>query len=134
MTRDSGRAHDEASKPPRHCPTCGHDLSPHPYYQLRPSPFASKLLQLARWLIPVMAVVFLIQFFSGHFLHTMSVASGYFIIAYICAPSLLLYVITLPMPRTRRVICLHCSWFHDYPWRRGLFEARSEGAPSLSKV
>ena len=134
MTRDSGRAHEDTSRPPRHCPTCGHDLSEHPYYQLRPSPFAAKLLTIARWLLPVMAVVFLIQLYSGNFLLILSVASGYLIVAYICAPSLLLYVITLPIPRTRRVICLHCSWFHDYPWRRGLFEARSTETPSFPNV
>ena len=118
----------EAVRPPRHCPTCGQDLSRYPYYQLKPSPFARKLLALARFFIPVMTVVFLYQFFSGNFMPSHSGVSGYFIIAYICSPSLLLYAVTVLLPRTRRVICLHCSWFQDYPFSFGTFEARTETA------
>ena len=46
------------TEPPRHCPTCGQDLSQYPYYQLQPGPFTRKLLALARLLIPVMTVSF----------------------------------------------------------------------------
>ncbi|MEE8526874.1 MAG: hypothetical protein V3T72_23310, partial [Thermoanaerobaculia bacterium] len=75
-----------ASQPPRHCPACGNDLSPYPYYQLVPSPFAHQLLVLARLLLPVMTGVFLVQLFSGNFLPNYSHASGYLILAYICTP------------------------------------------------
>ena len=126
MNSDSAPERDQDVRPPRHCPTCGQDLSEHPYYQLRPSPFAGKLLWLAKVLIPVMAVFFLYLFFSGNFLPSFSVVSGYFILVVICGPSLLLYSVTLLIPRTRRVICLHCSWYRDYPFRMGTFEARPE--------
>ncbi len=124
MKRES-TPHDHAVKPPRYCPTCRQDLSQYPYYRLRPSPFARKLLTLARLLIPVMTVVFLIQFFSDSFPQSFGIVSGYLIVAYICTPSLLIYAVTLLIPRVRRVTCLHCSWYHDYPFRWGLFEARS---------
>ncbi len=125
MTHESP---SKAFRPPRHCPACSQDLSRYPYYQLIPSPFARKLLTLARALIAVMTVVFLNLFFSGDFLPSHSGASGYFIIAFICGPSLLIYSVTVLLPRTRRVICLRCSWFRDYPFSRGTFEARPEAA------
>ena len=90
------------TQPPRHCPACAADLSAYPYYQLVPSPFARKLLFLARLLIPVMSVVFLIHVFTIG-LPGRSVVSGYFLVAYICTPSLLVYSLTLLIPRMRRV-------------------------------
>ncbi len=71
-----------------------------------------------------MAVVFLFQLFTGRFLSSFSVVSGYFIVAYICGPSLLVYGVSQLLPRVRRVICLRCSWYCDYPFRWGPLEAR----------
>ncbi len=113
----------EAGPPPRHCPACGDDLSEHPYYQLHPSPVTRRLHTLARLLLPVMTVVFFVQLATQSFMPSFSVVSGYFIVAYICAPSMLVYSVSLLMPRDRRVICLHCSWYRDYPFRWGIFEA-----------
>ncbi len=114
------------TKPPRHCPTCGHDLSAYPYYQLRPSPFARRLMNLAGLLIPVMTAVFLVQLFSGTILPNFSMVSGYLILAYICGPSLVIYAASALMPRIRRVTCLHCSWYHDYTFNRGPFDPNLE--------
>lgn len=126
MRTETTPSRDDAHKPPRHCPECGHDLSEYPYYLLRPSPFARKLQRLAAMLLPAMTVLFLVLLFRGAFLPSFSIVSGYFILAFICAPSLLRYSVSLLMPRTRRALCLHCSWYHDYPFSWGPFEARSE--------
>ena len=66
-----------------------------------------------------MAVIFLVQPSTASF----GFVSGYFSLGYICIPSLLVYSVSVLMPRDRRVICLHCSWYRDYPFRWGLFEA-----------
>lgn len=120
----SNRARGE--KPPRLCPSCGDDLSDFPYYQLTPCPIARRLQKLAGWLLPVMGVVFVVQLFTGTFPVAFSAVSGYFIAAYIATPSLLLYAVSIVFPRDRRVICLHCSWYRDYPsqWGEGLFQAQ----------
>ncbi|MCP3957456.1 MAG: hypothetical protein GY719_06355 [bacterium] len=117
---------DSAAGPPRHCPACGQDLSRYPYYQLRSGPFARKLDALARSLIPVMAVVFVFHFFSESFPTNFHNAFGHYVVAFVCGPSMLIYTLALPFPKQRRVICLRCSWYRDYPVRRGPFEARSE--------
>ena len=104
-------------QPPRVCPSCGQDLSAHPYYQTRPGPTARLLRKIAVILLPVMAVVYLVLLFreasglqfgfgSGH---------GYLAVALVGGPSFLLYAISRLFPRTRLVICLHCSWNHEYP-------------------
>lgn len=117
-------------KPPRHCPVCGQDLGAYPYYQFRPAPSARRLRGLAALLLPVMGIVFLVQLYSGNFLPNNSLASGHFILLYVCTPSLLIYAISLVIPQVHRVICLHCNWYRDYPYQWGLFEAQS---PPLQK-
>ncbi len=72
-----------------------------------------------------MAMLFLYMLFSGSFLRFYTATSGYFIVALVCGPSLLVYSVSLLMPRELRIICLHCSWYRDYPYRRDLFETRS---------
>lgn len=129
MRRGEAHAH---GKPPRHCPVCGQDLSAYPYYQFLPAPAARRLRALAALLLPVMSIVFLVQLFSGSFAPNNSLASGYFILIYICTPSLLIYAASLVIPQVHRVICLHCSWYRDYPYRWGLFEARPAGETTAS--
>lgn len=102
---------------PRTCPSCGHDLSAHPYYQSRPGPTARRLRTIAVALLPVMAVVYLylllreaaameLGFGSGH---------GYLAVALVGGPSFLLYAASRLFPRRRLVICLRCSWNREYP-------------------
>jgi len=126
MSHELGGRADSGTPPPKVCPSCAQDLSDFPYYQQTPCPIARRLQKLAALLLPVMSVVFLVQMFSGAFPVSFHVASGYFIIAYVSTPSLLLVALSMLFPRDRRVICLHCSWYRDYPFRWGekLFEAR----------
>ncbi len=121
----TSKSRPAAKKPPRYCPTCGDDLSDYPYYQVRPGPFARRLLTLARALLAIMAMLFLYLLFSGSSPPFYTTTSGYFIVAFVCGPSLLVYSVSLLMSRERRIICLHCSWYRDYPYRRDLFETRS---------
>lgn len=123
MRHGETQAHDD-EKPPRFCPVCGQDLGDFPYYQFYPARFARRLQALAAFLLPVMGIVFVVQLFSGNFLPHFSMASGYFILLYVCTPSLLIYSVSLVIPKVHRVICLHCSWYRDYPFRWGLFEAK----------
>ncbi len=87
----TAKSRPAAEKLPRYCPTRGDDLSDYPYYQVRPGPFARRLLTLARALLAIMAMVFLYMLFSGSFLPFYSTTSGYFIVAFVCGPSLLVY-------------------------------------------
>lgn len=128
MHDDATEAPDIADRPPRHCPACGQDLSRFPYYQLRSGPFARKLHALARALIPVMAVVFAIHMGSESFPTNFHNAFGHYIMAFVCGPSMVLYTLALPFPKQRRVICLRCSWYRDFPFRWGPFEAQPTAA------
>ncbi len=128
MQTEATGARDRTERPPRHCPACGQDLSRFPYYQLRSGPLARRLRALARALIPVMAVVFVFHVFSESFPTDFHDAFGHYVMAFVCGPSMLIYTLALPFPKQRRVICLRCSWYRDYPYRWGPFEARSEAA------
>ncbi len=101
--------------PPRICPSCGHDMSEHPYYQLRPGPLARLLRRIAMGLLPVLAVAYLSLLFFGEQNLGFGTGAGYLAIALIGGPSLLLYAVSRLLPRRRVVICLHCSWNREYP-------------------
>lgn len=109
--------------PPRHCPTCGTDLSPHPYYRLIPSPGARRLHRLALISLPLMSAVVVAAFIAGRAPIFFSIASGYAIVAFVCLPATLLYAVASIFPRDFRVICLRCAWFRDYAYRPGPLEA-----------
>lgn len=120
----------DVEKPPRHCPACDNDLSEFPYYQLHPGPVARKLLGLAWVLLPIMTALFLYQLLGEEvpgwlprLPRSFSAVSGYFILAYVCAPSLLVYSISILLPKRRRVICQRCSWYREYSYRPGMFGA-----------
>lgn len=101
--------------PPRLCPSCGHDLSAHPYYQTRPGPAAGLLRKLAMALLPVMALVYLLWLFWVTEDPGFGTGHGYFAVLLIGGPSFLLYAISRLLPHRRLVICLHCSWNQEYP-------------------
>ena len=101
-------------RPPRVCPTCGDTLGEHPYYNLRPGRSARFLRGLAAGLLPVMGILVFASLIVGGF-WALHVASGYFFVALVCAPSLMLYSISRLLPKERRVLCLRCSWYQDYP-------------------
>lgn len=106
-----------AEQLPRTCPSCGQDLSAHPYYQPRPGPTAKMLRKIALVLLPVMAVVYLALLFLGSPGMGLGFGTGhgYFAVALIGGPSLVLYAISRFFPRNRLVICLHCSWNREFP-------------------
>ena len=103
------------AQPPRTCPSCDQDLSAHPYYQPQSGPTARMLRRIALALLPVMAVVYLFLLFQGDSDMGFGTGAGYFAVALIGGPSFLLYAISRLFPRSRLVICLHCSWNHEYP-------------------
>ena len=72
-----------------------------------------------------MAVLFVVHLFSESFPTRFHDALGHYIMAFVCGPSLLIYMLALPLPKQRRVICLRCSWYRDFPFRWGPFEAAS---------
>ena len=100
---------------PRHCPTCGQDLTEHPYYQTRPGPAARLLRKIAMALLPVMAAVYLYLVLLSDFDPGFGTGAGYLAVALIGGPSFLLYAVSRLLPRCRLVICLHCSWSAEYP-------------------
>ncbi len=104
--------------PPRLCPECGADLSDHPYDRLEPGRSARALRKIAVWLLPVLALAYLAQLFWGRGGMGFGTGAGYFAVAWICGPSLLLYAISRLLPKVRRVICLRCSWNREYPLTR----------------
>ena len=101
--------------PPRRCPECGTDLSDHPYDRLEPGKAAQALRKVAVLLLPVLAIAYLVQLFWGGSNLGFGTGAGYYAIAWICGPSLLLYAISRLLPRVRRVICLRCSWNQEFP-------------------
>lgn len=106
-----------SDRPPRLCPSCGHDLSDHPYFQEGPGPAARQARTVAVWMVPVMAVVYFLLLFldvAGH-PWGFGAGQGYFALTIIGGPSAVLYLISRLLPRTRRVICLRCSWSREYP-------------------
>ena len=106
---------DQALTPPAVCPTCGIELPEFPHDQVTPSKQARALRRVAMWLIPVMTLAYLAQlFFTGSDLG-FGTGAGYFAIAWICGPSLLLYLVSRLLPRVRLVICDRCSWNAEYP-------------------
>lgn len=107
-------AHDQ---PPRLCPECGEDMSDHPYSQDRPGAAARLLRRAATALLPVMAAVWFLLLFldvAGH-PWGFGAGEGYWALPIIGGPSAVLYVVSRFLPRTRRVICLRCSWSREYP-------------------
>ena len=102
-------------QPPRTCPSCGQDLSAHPYYQPRPGRAARLLRKIALALLPLMAMLYLSLIFRGDLNPGFGTGAGYLAVALIGGPSFLLYAISRLFPRLRLVICLHCSWNHEYP-------------------
>jgi hypothetical protein len=100
--------------PPAICPVCGASLSDHPYYQLVPSPLARLLQKCAKGLFFVMAVLYLGVLFWGRWPLGFGSGHGYAAVAFIAGPSLLLYAISRLFPRRHRVMCLRCSWSHEY--------------------
>lgn len=101
--------------PPRVCPSCGIELTEHPYAQIKPSKSARGLRKVALWLIPVMALLYLFQLFLGDFWLGFGTGAGYFAVLVILGPSFLLYLVSRLLPRVRQVICLRCSWNQEYP-------------------
>ena len=101
--------------PPENCPTCGEPLGEISYYELRPGKSARQLQTFAKALLPLMGVLVFVSLLAGGPFSNFSVVSGYFFVAVVTAPSLLFYAISWFFPKERRVICLHCSWYHDYP-------------------
>ena len=103
--------------PPRLCPSCGHDMSDHPYYQEGPGPAARSMQKAAVLLLPVMAGFWFLLLFlvvSGH-PWGFGAVEGYWALPVIGGPSAVLYVVSRLLPRTRRIICLRCSWNREYP-------------------
>ena len=115
MHQRSEVAPHSAGEPPRICPSCGQDLSAHPYYQTRPGPAARLLRRIALVLLPVMAVVYLLLLFQGYRDLGFGTGHGYLAVGLIGGPSFLLYALSRLFPRSRLVICLHCSWNREYP-------------------
>ena len=101
-------------EPPRFCPSCSHDLSEHPYYQTRPGTAARALRKIAMGLLPVVAIGYLLLLFFGDSDLGFGTGHGYLAVALIGGPSFLLYLVSRLLPRTRLVICLHCSWNQEY--------------------
>ena len=99
---------------PKQCPTCGADLSDYPYYQTVPGPVGRMLRRIAVWLLPGMALVYLSLLFAGSRALGFGTGHGYLAIAIMGGPSLVLYAVSNLLPKRRRVICLHCSWSHEY--------------------
>lgn len=106
---------DVTDRIPRSCPTCGQDLSAHPYYQTRPGPAARLLRKIAMALLPVIAAVYLFLLFQGDRDMGFGTGAGYLAVGLIGGPSFLLYAISRLLPRSRLVICLHCSWNQEFP-------------------
>ena len=113
----------EAEAPPRTCPACGQDLSEHPYYRERPGKTARKLRMVAVALLPAMSVVYLALLFFGGYALGFGTGHGYWAVAVIGGPSLVLYAVSRLLPRVRLVICLRCSWSQEYPPTRTLGRA-----------
>ena len=105
-------------KPPRKCPTCGQDLSEYPYYQRTPGPAAKVVRRIGVWLLGVMAVIYFSWLFWGSTPMGFGTGAGYFAVAVICGPSLLLYIISRLLPQRRNVICLRCSWNQEFPFEK----------------
>jgi hypothetical protein len=101
--------------PPANCPSCGSPLSDHPFDQLVPPP-AARLLHAIAWaLLPLTTLLYLGLLFWGPLPMGFGTGHGYWAVAFISAPSLLLYAVSRLFPRRRLVICLRCSWNHEYP-------------------
>ena len=122
------RVPDKAA-PPRHCPTCSHDLSPHPYYQTIPSRAARWLHRLAIFTLPLMTAVVIEAFISGRAPVFFSGAAGFAVVGFICLPATVLYAVASVFPRDFRVICLRCAWFRDYAYRSDLLQAVEDHGP-----
>lgn len=105
-------------RPPRHCPTCGQDLSEYPYYQKTPGTAAKIVRRIAVGLLPVMALVYLSFLIWGTISPGFGTGAGYFAVAVIGGPSLLLYLISRLLPQRRNVICLRCSWNREFPFEK----------------
>lgn len=105
-----------SDRPPQHCPACGHDLSDHPYFQEGPGPAGRLLQRAALVLLPVMALVWGLLLLLDVADHPWGLGAGrgYLALPIIGGPSLVLYVASRLLPRTRRVICLRCSWNREY--------------------
>jgi hypothetical protein len=106
-----------ADQVPRFCPSCGEDLSEHPYYQLVPSRAGRVLSKIAVVLLPVMAIVYVAQLFWGNANLGFGTGAGYFALLVIGGPSLLPYAASRLLPKRRLVICQRCSWNREYPHR-----------------
>lgn len=106
--------HDLPDEPPRHCPTCGQDLSEYPYYQEGLGRSAKFLRRVALWLLPVFAALFLALIFWGETPPPFGAGAAYYAIVWIGGPSMALYLISRFFPRTRIVICQRCSWNREY--------------------
>ena len=61
-----------------------------------------------------MAVVYLAMLLVGNRALGFGTGHGYFAVALIGGPSLLLYALSNLMPKRRRVFCLHCSWNREF--------------------
>ena len=109
------RTNGSASEPPRHCPTCGQDLSEHPYYQRGLSRPAKLLRRVAVWMLPLFAALYLVQLFWGEGALGFGTGAGYYAVAWIGGPSMILYALSRLFARTRIVICQRCSWNQEYP-------------------
>ena len=107
--------YDKGSRPPRYCPACGQDLSEFPYYQPSLSPAARAIRRFALLLMPIMGLAYLGWLFWGGGPDGFGTGHGYFAVMVVCAPSLLLFLVTRLFPRRRLVICLHCSWNEEFP-------------------
>ena len=107
---------DAIDEPPRICPSCGHDMSDHPYFQEGPGPAARTAQRVAVWLLPMMAAVWFLLLFLDVAGHPWGIGAGrgYLALPIIGGPSAISYVVSRLLPRTRRVICLHCSWNREY--------------------
>lgn len=106
---------ESTDTPPRICPSCGHDMSDHPYDQPRPGPAALWLRRAAMALLPLMALAYLGLVFFSDFNPGFGTGAGGLALLIIGGPSLLLYLISRILPGRRLVICLHCSWNREYP-------------------
>jgi len=99
---------------PERRPTCDAELSEYPFYQIVPGPFGRLLRRIAVWLLPCMALVYLAVLLLGSRALGFGTGHGYFAVALIGGPSLLLYALSNLVPKRRRVICLHCSCNQEF--------------------
>ena len=106
---------------PAVCPECHHALDPEFSQRIRPCRFG-RGLQVTAWItVPIMFIFMIahMAYIGGFPFIASGPGAGWAFLGFIAGPAMLLYVISLFLPRVRRFTCLACGWQKNLPIKPG---------------